>query len=423
MDARAQDPRDAPQRAAAAEAPARRSRGKLIAVALVAVALVAVAGGWAVCRAIGPTVDTISAARVELVQTIVASGRVASAGEINVGSMLGGVVHALRVREGDRVAAGQLLVEFDDDDLAAQVAQARAGVLVASSRVGQLRAVGARVAREGAQQAESNYRAALSTWTRQGALASSGAISAAELEAAQRSLDVARSQLQAAQISAAGAAPGGGDARVAIANRVQAESSLRLAEARLAQTHVLAPAAGVIARRNIEAGDVVSPGRTLLVLSRDGPTELWITPDERSLSDLRLGQRVTASAEAFASRPFRGTVNYIAPTIDALRGVVEVHVLVESPPDFLRPAMTVSVEVEVGRSPRALALDANAVRDAATSDPWVLVLGPSGFAARRSVRLGLRGARDIEITSGLSETDRVLAPSAAVSAGQRARAR
>jgi HlyD family secretion protein len=391
-------------------------------VSALSLALVAALVVFFVRRALGPWVEVVAPARADLVQTIVASGRVASPGEINVGSMLSGVIHALHVREGDRVTAGQLLVEFDDEDLAAQVAQARAGVLVAASRVSQLRAVGARVAVENVRQAETQFRSTLATLARQRALATAGVVTVAELETSQRALDVARSQLDSAQVTAAGTASGGGDARVAVAGRVQAEAALRVAETRLAQARIVAPATGVIARRNVEAGDVVLAGRTLLVLLRDGVTELSVTPDERILADVRLGQRALASADAFASPPFDGVVSYVAPAVDALRGVVEVRVRVDDPPAFLLPAMTVSVEIELGRRAAALSLDAALVRDAATADPWVLVL-EGGRAARRAVRLGVRGERRVEVVSGLRESDRVLAVSAPVVAGGRARVR
>jgi HlyD family secretion protein len=272
------------------------------------------------------------------------------------------------------------------------------------------------------RQAETQIRATLATLTRQRALATAGVVTVAELETSQRALDVARSQLDSAQVSAAGTASGGGDARVAVAGRVQAEAALRVAEARLAQGRIVAPATGVIARRNVEAGDVVLAGRTLLVLLRDGVTELSVTPDERILSDVRLGQRAVASADAFAARLFDGVVSYIAPTVDALRGVVEVRVRVDHPPAFLLPAMTVSVENELGRRAAELSLDASLVRDAATADPWVLVL-EGGRATRRSVRLGVRGERRVEVVTGLRESDRVLAVSAPVVVGGRARVR
>lgn len=373
-------------------------------------------------RALGPRVAVTRVTRRPVIQTVVASGRVMSPGEVSLGSTLGGVVRAVHAREGERVAAGALLVELDDAELAAQVAQARAGVLVAASRVGQLRGVGARMADESARQAESNLRAAESVWARQQSLHRAGAVSDTEFESARRAVEVARSQLASARVSATGSRDGGGDARVAVASRVQAEAALWVAEARAAQARVVAPAAGVIARRSVEPGDVVAPGRALLVLLRDGPTELTATPDERNLADLRVGQAAHASAEAFPDRSFDAVVSYLAPTIDALRGTVEVRLRVPAAPDYLRPAMTVSVEVEVGRSPSALTLPAEAVRDAATRDPWVLVAGGDGRAARRPVRLGLRGDRVVEVTAGLGERDAVIPPSAPVTAGQRVRA-
>lgn len=391
-------------------------------------ALLAVVGAvawFAAQRALGPKVEVVVPARREVVQTVVSSGRVLSPAEVSLGSQLGGLVRAVRAREGERVTAGQVLVELDDRELSTQVEQARAGVLVASTRVGQLRTVSARVAGESVRQAQANLRAAETTWERQRTLFRSGAIAASELESAQRALDVARSQLQSAQIASAGSSAGGGDARVAVAGRVQAEAALRVAEARLAQSRVVAPASGVIMTRSVEPGDVVTPGRALLVLLRDGDTELSMTPDERNLADLRLGQRAVASAEAFPDRPFPAEVSYIAPTIDALRGTVEVKLRVPTPPPFLRPSMTVSVEVEVARHPNVLSLPPDAVRDAATPSPWVMVVGGDGRTARRPVTLGLRGERVVEVASGLGERERVVPSSvgAAVRVGQRVRPR
>jgi len=391
-------------------------------------ALLAVVGAvawFAAQRALGPKVEVVLPARREVVQTVVSSGRVLSPAEVSLGSQLGGLVRAVRAREGERVTAGQVLVELDDRELSTQVEQARAGVLVASTRVGQLRTVSARVAGESVRQAQANLRAAETTWERQRTLFRSGAIAATELESAQRAVDVARSQLQSAQIASAGSSAGGGDARVAVAGRVQAEAALRVAEARLAQSRVVAPAAGVIMSRSVEPGDVVTPGRALLVLLRDGDTELSMTPDERNLADLRLGQRAVASAEAFPDRPFPAEVSYIAPTIDALRGTVEVKLRVPTPPPFLRPSMTVSVEVEVARHPNALSLPPDAVRDAATPSPWVMVVGGDDRTARRPVTLGLRGERVVEVASGLGERERVVPSSvgAAVRVGQRVRPR
>jgi len=390
--------------------------------ALAGLAVVAVVGWFAVQRALGPEVAVVRPARREVVQTVVTSGRVLSPAEVSVGTMFGGVVSAVHAREGERVVAGQMLVEFDDAELTTQVAQARAGVLVAEARVGQMRTVNARVAEALVGQAEANLAAAEASQARQESLFRAGAVAAADREAAQRSLEVAREQLRSAQATSRGAGAGGGDARVVVAGRVQAAAGLRLAEARLAQARVTAPAAGVIMRRSVEPGDVVAPGRALLVLLRDGPVELSVTPDERNLADLRLGQSALASAEAFPDQHFGAVVTYLAPTVDALHGTVEVRLGVPSPPAYLRPSMTVSVEVEVARRAGALTLPPEAVRDAATPSPWVMVVDDR-HAARRAVTLGLRGERVVEVVRGLRDGESVVPvrPGVAVRVGQRVR--
>jgi HlyD family secretion protein len=82
--------------------------------------------------------------------------------------------------------------------------------------------------------------------------------------------------------------------------------------------------------------------------------------------------------------------------------------------------MTVSVDIEVARSPGALALPADAVRDATGAAPWVLLV-EGGRAVRRKVELGLRGTGWVEIRSGLSAGDRVVPAGAPIQPGTRLR--
>lgn len=400
------------------------SRPRFRVLPLLVVVALGLAGAFGVQRVRGPQVTTVAAARREVVQTVVASGRVRVPSEVGVATTIAGLVRAVNAREGERVRLGDVLVQLDDAELAAQVAQARAGVLLAASRAGSLRQVNARVAGESVRQGEANLRAAEQTLARQRALHASGALSAAELESAERSVEVARSQLASARITAAGTGASGGEVRAAEATLAQARAALQLAEVRLAQARVTAPASGVIVRREVEPGDVAAAGRVLLALIVDGPAEVQITPDERNLADLRLGQRALVSAEAFPNERFAAVVSYFAPVIDAQRGTVEVRLRVPDPPSYLRPAMTVSVEVEVARRAGLLTVPQDAVRDASTPRPWVMVVDAEGRARRRDVRVGLRGAEVIEVVAGLREGERVI-PGASGSAqllGRRVRA-
>jgi HlyD family secretion protein len=182
------------------------------------------------------------------------------------------------------------------------------------------------------------------------------------------------------------------------------ESQARLAGAmvRLEQTRLLAPQSGIILSRAVEPGDTIQPGATLLVLAADGETQLVIEPDERNLAWIRPGQPARASADAFPREVFDAQVDYIAPAIDRERGSIEVRLRVPEPPVFLKPDMTVSVDLTVASKRRALTVPSDAVRGAATTAPWVPVV-VGGRIVRKSVTLGIRGEGHSEIASGLDE--------------------
>jgi len=170
----------------------------------------------------------------------------------------------------------------------------------------------------------------------------------------------------------------------------------------------------------VEPGDVVSPGRVLMVLARSGETRLVFQPEEKNLGLLRVGQPALVSADAFPEQRFSAVITTIAPAVDAQRGTIEVKLRVPSPPAYLRPDMTVSVDVEVARRPGALALPAEAVRAGAEETPWVLALR-GGRAERRPVRLGVRGVGYLEVASGLEAGEQVVLPVAQLRAGEKAR--
>ncbi|HUN68402.1 MAG TPA: efflux RND transporter periplasmic adaptor subunit [Burkholderiales bacterium] len=143
--------------------------------------------------------------------------------------------------------------------------------------------------------------------------------------------------------------------------------------------------------------------------------------DERNLSRLKLGQKALASVDAYPQQRFPAELVYINPGVDAQRATVEVKLRVPNPPEYLRQDMTVSADIEVDRSPNALALPADAVHDATGPAPWVLKVD-GGRAVRQKVKLGLRGDGMVEIREGLEAGDyAVPAANSRVKAGQRLR--
>ena len=363
---------------------------------------------WLLAAAsLGPKVGVWLPTRGPLVQKIVASGRVYVRTRVQLGCKVGGIVARVLAREGDRVQAGDVVLELEN-------AQETAGVASAAAELQKMREVDTRTAEEDLRQAEVTLDQARRQFDRTQSLYQSEAPSKQDLEDAQKSLDLARSHRESAAANLRSLQAGGSAAR-------HAEAGLSQAEAALAATRITAPAAGTILHRHVEAGDAVQPGQLLLELAKEGETLLSIQPEEKNLGFLRIGQKATASADAFPDRTFPAEVLEIAPAIDPARGTVEVRLRVPDPPDYLRPDMTVSVNVEAARNENALVLPADAVREPDSAAPWVLVVR-GGRTARQPVTLGLRGEGKLEILTGLREGEPVVPPSAArVRPGQRVR--
>jgi HlyD family secretion protein len=354
-----------------------------------------------------PAVDVHRVTRGELAQTVVASGRVRAVAKIGVGPQIGGTVAQLAVREGDAVRTGQTLLLLEDAEARAAVAEARAGVEQAEARLNLLREVSSKVAAESLRQAHVNLQQAERDYTRLEGLARDGLVTASELEASRRTLELARSQQQSASIQQESTSASGSETQQALANRSQSQAQLQAAETRLAYTRVVAPTDGVILSHSVETGDIVQGGQPVLVLARKGETELVVEPDEKNLAFLKLGQRALASADAFPDNPFAAEVAFIAPGIDMQRGTIEMRLSVSHPPDYLKPDMTVSVEVEVGRRKDALLLGLDCLHDIFSRKPWVLAVR-DGRIERVEVKIGLRTEMMVEIAEGLAEGELVI---------------
>jgi HlyD family secretion protein len=219
---------------------------------------------------LGTPTPVYAATSSELVQTVVASGRVIPSRRIAVALQGTGRVLRVAVTEGQTVEYGQLLIELDNNDARASLAQASAAVAQAQARVRQLRELGQPQATQALAQAQANAEQANKALARNRDLVAQGFISQAALDEAQRALDVAKAQVASAQALAKSNKSGGSDVALAEAALAQAVAGQQLANAKLAQGRVLAPSGGVLISRDVEAGDIVQPGKALMVLAASG---------------------------------------------------------------------------------------------------------------------------------------------------------
>lgn len=293
-------------------------------------------------------------------------GTVVATNSARIASRLSGYVRALHVDVGDKVKAGELLLTIDNRDVEAQVAQARAAV---SS------------ARAAYADAEFNYTRYTNLYRQQAA-------SRQEYEAVTRDYAAARAGVTAA---AAG---------------------LARAEAQRAYAEVRAPFAGVVTARYVETGDLATPGAPLLEVQAPDRLEVRTQVSGAAYRALAPGAGVLVVA---AGAHTEAAVLQLSPAADP---ATETHLLKAALPaaagfgsgDFVR------VLVAVGTR-RALFVPAAAVVTRA-GIPAVFVLDASNRAHLRMVRTGAARAGRIEILSGLSAGERIVAaPGDAVANG------
>lgn len=355
----------------------------------------------------GPELEAYQLQWRPLVQTVVATGRVAAVSRAQVGSPVTGVVLERRVQEGDTVQPGDILAVLRADDLEASVREAEAALAqVEQSTRPQAEAM-LRLAEAQLVQATRESERRRDLFQRQ-------LIAREAMEQALQAEVVALSAVEQARLTVDSLAAGH-------PNETVARERLATARAQLAKATIRAEVAGKVLTRNAEPGDLVQPGRVLFEIAREGDTEIRVPLDEKNLEVLALGQPAQCITDAYPSRPFSARISFIAPSVDPNRGTVQVRLTIEPVPDFLRQDMTVSVNVETGYRESATVVpnDALAPVRGNTAELWRV---DDRKVSRQLVELGLRGMAMTEITSGIQPGDWVLADAHAdVQQGDRVR--
>ncbi len=384
----------------------------------VAVLVVVAGAAWVSQR--GTKVQIAPVVRTGIVQSVVATGRLNAPARMDIGAEVTATVLEVKVREGDRVKAGDLLMHLSDAEARAALMQARAALVEARGRATQQATVTAPVANQAVVQAEAAFKAAERDFQRTRDLVAKGFFSQQKLDDGQRALDTARSALESTRVQSLANQASGIEPAMAASRVAQAEAAVAVATARLERLRITSPVDAVVLARNVEPGSMAQPGRTLLALAAQGNTRIDAAVDEKHLRLLTLGMAAQAVADAFPGQRFDAKLSFIAPAVDPQRGTVDVRLDVLRPPAFLKPDMTVSVELLAGSKKDALVLPSGAVRDADREAPWVLAL-QDGRAVRVPVRLGLRGIGAVEILEGLQAGDEAIPQTEKALPGDRVR--
>jgi multidrug efflux system membrane fusion protein len=326
--------------------------------ALLAVGLAACGGGEDVAPAARPVLVQQPTPAAGAVQAF--AGEVRARHETPLAFRVGGKVAKRLVDVGDRVMAGQALAELDAEDLRLNRAAAEAQLTAAQAD--------ARLAAAEFERIDVMYQRQL--------------VSRSMYDARKSSLDAANSRV------------------------AQARAQLDVAGNQAAYGVLRANAAGVIALRNIEAGQVVAAGQMAFGLAEDGEREVAIALPEADVARFQVGQEVLVELWAAPGRRVPGTIREIAPAADAQARTFATRVALALPD---------GVRVELGQSARVYAANADApalsvplsalTERAGRPTVWVL---DGGTAKPVAVEAGAFGENDVPVLSGLKPGDWVV---------------
>jgi HlyD family secretion protein len=341
----------------------------------------------------------------EVLETVLASGKIAGRMVVPLSFRNNGTVARILVKEGASVEAGDTIMTLDNSAERNAVAQRANAVNAAAVTLGKLGTTDAAQVQAQLQQAAAQADAAKKQLDRISSLVSSGAASQDELERVRRDHDVALSQQKAAE--AAAAAVQGSQKDLLGLQLKQAESALQEANIALSRTVLRAPEPGRIVKIHANAGALVTPAAPVAsFLAADTTTHVELQADEDEMYKIRPGQRVIIGIPALPDSTFEGSVRDIIPLVDASRGTITVQCVIGPTTHVFVPDQTVSAQIITGATPAGIALEKRfVVRSGGAASVFVL---RGGRAVRRAVSAREVGNALVQIIEGLAEGDTVL---------------
>jgi len=357
-------------------------RRSLIAVVLVVAVAAAV---WWIGRPKPIPVVVTEAARGRVEATIAntRAGTVEACQRTKLSPIMGGRIEVLKVKEGDKVKKGQLLMQLWSDDIQAQEKVAQAQVTTARKRVLEACTLAESAEREVARQTELHQR---------------GFVSANAIDSARAAADAKTAACATAR-----------------ADVEQAQANVRLARVQRGRTVLVAPFDGTVAKIVGEVGEYSTPSPpgvpTPPAIDLIDESCLYVKApmDEVDAPKIRAGQRVRISLDALPKQPFAGKVRRVAPYVTAVEKqarTVDVEATFDQPAEAGRLLVGYSADVEIVLDTRENVLRVPAA--ALLEGGSVLVVGADGKLQERKVKAGLANWEYTEVLEGIAAGERIV---------------
>lgn len=280
--------------------------------------------------------------------------------EVDVAAELSGTVVAVHVSEGDRVEAGQLLLELDAEK----------------------RELAVRQARQTAEQARTALDEARSKLKRRKELAAQETISEEVLDNSRLAVDSAAALYE------------------------RALASLQLAQRELADTRIISPTAGLVDVKAVEPGEAVAVGATLVKLQAVSVLRVHTWVSEKDVAFIRSGAPAQVSISGMPGPVFEARIGWVGVNADPATGNFPVKLILQQESDSIRPGMTATALIQGLERSGVMLLPERALVD--RDRRRVVFVVEDGRAVLREPRLVAGLGDQLVVLAGLSPGDQIV---------------
>lgn len=317
----------------------------------------------------GITVGTVSLAPVD--EYFETSGTVKAKTVSLVASRVMGNITSVRVKEGDLVGAGQVLLTIDDSDAVQKVKGAHEGYSEA---------------RKALEAAKENRNLREITWQRYRNLYDEKALSRQELDQIETQKKVAELDYERAE---------------AAVRRVEAGVN----EAKVYQgfAQIKAPVGGMVTEKKAEPGSMAVPGMPLLTIEDTSEFRIEVNADEKLTGKIRRGQEATVRIDSL-NRDVKGVVTDVVQSVDPMTRSFLVKISVKD--EGLRSGLYARVRIPVGMKEAITVPESSVVEKGQLTG--VYTVNASNVITYRLVRTGKRHGDRVEILSGLNPDEKLI---------------
>lgn len=323
----------------------------------------------------GPmVVELASVRRAAMNQEVRVVGNLIGEATVAVAPRTAGRVQDVFVRLGDRVSRGQRIAKIEDFEIVEQVKQAEAAQEVAAATI---------------RQREADLQLALTNVERSRNLFQRQLLP-------KQTLDDNEARYQAAV------------AQIDLAKAQSTQSRARLDELRinLANTVIVSPVNGFVARRAVDPGAFVSQNAPVVDVVDISRVRLVVNVVERDLKELKGGDVAKVEVDAFPGEMFQGRIARVAPVLDPATRTAPIEIEIPNPDFRLKPGMYARVSITTAVKKDTLVVPVDAIAD--LGGRRGVFQHVNGVAIFRTVEVGTEGEEVIEVLGGLAEGDQVI---------------